>query len=121
MTDEQQNRLYAEIGDRVRAARDRISMSQGALAAGINLSRVSVVNIEKGRQRPPLHVLIDIGRVLEVDLTKLIPTIDECAMKSRDSRLERTALTTQINLATKNPTSRRQIATVIERLTNEGL
>ena len=65
--------LYALLGDRVKNARVAAKLSQDQLAKKLGLHRVSVVNIEKGRQRPPLHVLSHFARELKVELIQLIP------------------------------------------------
>jgi transcriptional regulator with XRE-family HTH domain len=65
--------LYELLGDRVKNARVAAKLSQGQLAKKLGLHRVSVVNIEKGRQRPPLHVLSHFARELNVELIQLIP------------------------------------------------
>jgi len=65
--------LYGFVGDLVRQKRTQIGVSQEELAGKIGLARVSVVNIERGRQRPPLHVLWLIAEVLGVELRDLIP------------------------------------------------
>lgn len=66
--------LYRAIGVRIRKARKKKPrLTQGMLATQLGLSRVSVVNIEAGRQAPPLHVLLDIARVLGVELSELVP------------------------------------------------
>lgn len=43
-------------------------MSQEELAEKLDLSRASIVNIEKGRQHASLHLLIDLGRIFNVSL-----------------------------------------------------
>jgi len=48
-------------------------MSQTALAEKLSLSRVSIVNIEKGRQRAPVHVLWQIAELLSTELANIIP------------------------------------------------
>jgi len=42
-------------------ARRGKSLSQDALASAVGLTRSSISNIEKGRQKPLLHTLIDIS------------------------------------------------------------
>lgn len=67
------DRLYRIIGDRVREARERAALTQTALALKLKLSRVSVVNIERGRQRPPIHVLWQIAEHLGLEVVSLLP------------------------------------------------
>lgn len=65
--------LYQLIGDKVRTARELAGLNQTQLAAKAEVHRVSIVNLEKGRQRPPLHVLWRISQLLDVELADLIP------------------------------------------------
>lgn len=65
--------FYRVIGDHIREARGRKRMSQTALAEKLSLSRVSIVNIEKGRQRAPVHVLWQIAELLSTELANIIP------------------------------------------------
>ena len=73
MRSPEQDLLYGVIGDRIREARERKRMSQTALAEKLGLSRVSIVNIEKGRQRAPVHVLWQLAELLDTEMTKFIP------------------------------------------------
>jgi transcriptional regulator with XRE-family HTH domain len=65
--------LYAEVGRRLRTARKRARLTQAQLADTINMSRSSVANLEAGRQRMPLHLLIWIARVIHVSPADLLP------------------------------------------------
>jgi len=67
------NRLYELIGDRVCKARGAAHLSQLKLAQAVGINRVSIVNIEKGRQRPPIDLLWKIAETLNVELVQLIP------------------------------------------------
>lgn len=75
MTDRAQDgfdALYEGIGRRivfVRKARGR-TQSQSGIAVG--LGRSSVANIEAGRQRPGVHVLMLIAAYLETSVTDLL-------------------------------------------------
>jgi transcriptional regulator with XRE-family HTH domain len=73
MPDDLHIRLYRLLGDRICRARQALKLSQAKLARAVGLNRVSIVNIEKGRQRPSLHVLWEIGRALGVEPSSLIP------------------------------------------------
>lgn len=69
--------FYAEVGRRVRAARERIRdgarMTQQQLADAVGLKRVSITNLERGRQRVPAHALADIAVALGVAPGSLLP------------------------------------------------
>lgn len=76
MQAEEKQAFYKMLGERIRGARITAGLKQDALAGQLNLSRVSIVNIEKGRQHPPLHLLWDMARLLDVELVKLIPEFE---------------------------------------------
>src|SRR4051812_45072414 len=64
--------FYREFGELVRRARgDRVS--QADLARRVGMSRGSIANIEVGRQRIPLHLLVVLARELDVDPVSLLP------------------------------------------------
>lgn len=67
------NDLYKEVGTRVRRARVRAGLSQTDLGSSTGLTRTSIVNVESGRQRVPLHRLYDIAKVLQVAPQELLP------------------------------------------------
>ena len=66
------NDYYRELGGRVREARgDR---SQAELGKRSDLSRMTIANIELGRQRVAVDVWLRIARALDVDPLDLLPT-----------------------------------------------
>jgi DNA-binding XRE family transcriptional regulator len=56
--------IYKNLGETVRKLRKIARMKQQELADRVHLSRVSIVNIEKGRHHPQLHVLYDLAAAL---------------------------------------------------------
>lgn len=68
-----ESELYKELGRLVRQHRERLGMTQDALAQSIELSRASVANIETGRQKIPLHQLYRLARALKVEAGTLLP------------------------------------------------
>jgi transcriptional regulator with XRE-family HTH domain len=66
--------IYSAIGSRMRDIRQATRITQAAIAAEVGLSRQSVANIEKGRQRFMVHTLLDIAKALGVDPVSLLPT-----------------------------------------------
>lgn len=62
-----------ELGRRVKVARNRAGITQGELAAAVDLSRGSVANIERGDQAPPPYRLSLIAAALDVDPFELLP------------------------------------------------
>lgn len=69
--------LYRMIGERVKARRLALEMSQSQLADAIGMLRTSITNIETGRQKTPIHVLYKICGVLGIEATELLPTLEE--------------------------------------------
>ena len=68
---------YASLGENIRKARDGAKLTQQDLANAIGLSRVSVVNIEKGRQKPMPHHLEMVIRTLQCSIEDIYPKITE--------------------------------------------
>lgn len=69
------DQLYRLFGSRVRALREGKNVTQEELAKRVDLSRTSITNIEKGRQRVLLHQMVEIANALEAAPTELIPVL----------------------------------------------
>jgi transcriptional regulator with XRE-family HTH domain len=69
-----QDPLYRLFGSRVRALREEKNVTQEELAKRVDLSRTSITNIEKGRQRVMLHQMVDIAVALDAEPQTLIPS-----------------------------------------------
>jgi len=65
--------LYQLFGDRVRELREEKNVTQEELARRVDLSRTSITNIEKGRQRILLHQLVEIASALDAKPQDLMP------------------------------------------------
>src|SRR5436190_13696447 len=66
--------FYEDVGCLIREERKGQKFTQERLADAASLSRVSITNIESGKQRVPLHTLVDIADVLNVPVERLIPS-----------------------------------------------
>jgi transcriptional regulator with XRE-family HTH domain len=66
--------VYAEIGERIERLRNRKRLSQSQLAGRLQkrLTRAAISNIESGRQRLLVHVLLDIARALDVEPAEIL-------------------------------------------------
>src|SRR5580693_8247357 len=93
--------LYGEVGRKLRQARVTQGLSQERLAQQLGISRASVVNIEAGRQRAPLHLLWLFSETLATDLSLLIPRREELSPTAKESALD-PAMVKQIREATNN-------------------
>lgn len=65
--------LYQIVGRRVREARKTSKLTQEELASRVNMTRTSVTNIEKGRQKLLLHTLFDLAAAMKIQVVQLIP------------------------------------------------
>ncbi|MGW1419839.1 helix-turn-helix domain-containing protein [Bradyrhizobium manausense] len=72
-------------------------MTQEELARRVQLSRASITNIEKGRQRVLLHQLIEIADALDAKPSELMPSPQ----------------------SQSDPTMRQDVARVVEMLKSE--
>jgi len=71
VTEEQIDRFYADLGQRVQRARTAARVTQQQLAPAAGLTRSSIANVEAGRQRVPTHVLAAMAVALRVDAADL--------------------------------------------------
>jgi transcriptional regulator with XRE-family HTH domain len=93
--------LYGEVGRKLRQARVTQGLSQEKLAQQLGISRASVVNIEAGRQRAPLHLLWQFSESLATDLSLLIPRREELSPAAKETALA-PAMVKQIKEAAAN-------------------
>lgn len=87
MTQTERSRLYNIIGERICKIRQAKGYSQQEFSIKLRISRASVVNIEKGRQHAPLHLLWLIADVLDTQIHYLIPLQEELKGKLDNSSL----------------------------------
>lgn len=66
--------VYSDIGRRIAFLRNERRISQGELGRRLNpsLTRAAISNIESGRQRLLVHVLLDVASVLGVDAAEIL-------------------------------------------------
>jgi transcriptional regulator with XRE-family HTH domain len=65
--------FYEAFGPRLARVRRKCKVSQELLGSRVGLSRTSIVNVEKGRQRVPLHMLVSFADALGVAPSELLP------------------------------------------------
>lgn len=92
------DKIYRLFGSRVRELREEKHVTQDERARRVALSRSSITNIEKGRQRVLLHQMVEIAQALDADPGRLIPRAE--AVEQR-------------------PALREDVAKVVEALKNE--
>src|ERR1044071_9855941 len=76
-------RFYKLLGTRIAELRNASKLTQAQLAERIGSARTSITNLERGRQLMPVHQLLRISEVLQVDLKDLIPSRDEVQTQER--------------------------------------
>lgn len=69
--------FYLMLGEKIRTFRKKKSLTQDNLADQCNLKRTSISNIEKGKQKPPLFGIVAICNALEIELSDLVPSVNE--------------------------------------------
>ncbi len=78
--------LYLYVGSAIRQARRTKKLTQAGLASAVGLTRTSISNIEKGRQKLLLHTFYEISEVLNADPIQLLPP--RMARVGKDTKLE---------------------------------
>jgi transcriptional regulator with XRE-family HTH domain len=68
--------VYRTVGERIRDERKRQNITQDELALQVGLTRTSITNMEKGRQKLLLHTLIQIANILGIPPARLLPTFE---------------------------------------------
>ena len=77
LSSEQVKLLYQSLGHRIKTERLNRNLKQGQFAMQLKISRASLVNIEKGRQRAPLHLIYSLSSLLKVELSDLLPEVKD--------------------------------------------
>jgi transcriptional regulator with XRE-family HTH domain len=65
--------IYMRFGRELRRVRRKRRVTQATLADRIGLGRTSIVNIERGQQRVPLHTFVKLADALQVEPAELLP------------------------------------------------
>jgi transcriptional regulator with XRE-family HTH domain len=65
--------FYEQFGRRVRSARLDLGLNQETLGHRVGLERSSISNVEQGRQRVQLHMLLEFAAALSVPPERLLP------------------------------------------------
>ncbi|HHW95354.1 MAG TPA: helix-turn-helix transcriptional regulator [Mogibacterium sp.] len=68
--------FYKVLGNKIRSRRQSLKMTQSALAEKINKSVPTISKYEKGEVEIGLDILIDICRILKLNIYTLIPSTE---------------------------------------------
>lgn len=111
MTEKEQDQLYIDLGIKIREARENAGFKQGVFSQMLNLSRASIVNIEKGRQRPPLHLIYEIAKITHCDISNILP--------SRENKTEEKIKTSWQNKITESAKGNKETKEKLTRFLKE--
>jgi transcriptional regulator with XRE-family HTH domain len=81
-TDKGRSIRQVEFGDRVRAQRQRLALSQEALANKASINRTYIASLEAGQRNPSLDVMARLALALKIDLGDLVAGLQK--KKGRD-------------------------------------
>lgn len=65
--------IYLELGNNLKEIRQSLKLSQEDFGSKLGLSRVSISNIEQGRQKPTIHFLFDLLITFDINLNDIFP------------------------------------------------
>ena len=69
----EREQFYQQIGKKIKRERNISGINQEELGRRVGVSRVSIVNIERGKQMPAIHVIWKIANALETTVDRLFP------------------------------------------------
>ena len=100
------------LGKRIKAARERVGMTQEDLAAAVDYSVDHVSVVERGVKPPKLEKLVVIANVLNVGTDELLQDSLSAATMLRATELSE-------RLKTLSPDGQRKVMNVLEALITE--
>lgn len=98
MSDQDQKFLYEFVGNKISVLRKEAGYSQQILAEKLGKSRVSIVNIEKGRQHTTLALIVELSIIFKVPLDEFVPQKND----SKSSSKLRTRINKEVKTTSKN-------------------
>lgn len=67
------NAFYVHVGRAIRQLREERGLTQTDLGTAVGLTRTSISNVEKGRQKILLHTFYDVAETLMADPAAILP------------------------------------------------
>ncbi len=117
MTEQEESLLYTQLGYRIKDLRESAQIKQGAFAQLFGLSRASIVNIEKGRQRPTILFLWQISKILNIEVGVIIQPL-EIQVKHNTERLSPEWKKAINKSAKDSPEAKRKITDFLKEVTS---
>jgi transcriptional regulator with XRE-family HTH domain len=103
-----EEKLFSMIASAVKAERTKMEKSQEELAKMVDLDRSTITNIEVGRQKITLPVLYSICAALKLELTSVLPSIEDVIKK------EQLELNESISLTSVTPMLKQALLEIFE-------
>lgn len=105
--------LYKIVGEKIKAKREKLQITQKHLSENLGISRASVSNIEVGRHQVTLANLYDISKILKIDICDLLPKYDEIVFLVNSKVLD---YTTHVDKDKFNNKEIKSISDVIKKI-----
>jgi transcriptional regulator with XRE-family HTH domain len=83
---DEEQAFYERLGTLIRIRRKKRDLTQEKLAGDLGLTRTTMVNIEKGRQRLSVHQVVVLADILGCTTQELIPSLDRAHQLSDELR-----------------------------------
>ncbi|MFP5227809.1 MAG: helix-turn-helix domain-containing protein [Acidobacteriota bacterium] len=113
--------LYRGVGRKIRQTRENAHLSQNLLAKRLGISRTSIVNIEAGRQRAPLHLLWQIAELLETEVALLIPSPEELLAPQIQTVLDKQIMKQIEDVANGDPATMKVLTAFVTKTLQEKI
>lgn len=94
--------FYMHVGEKVRFQRKKANMDQETLASHLNLSRTTVINIEKGRQRLSLEHAWLAAKILGIPIEELLPSTETKTVEEWKAEIQKVGVSKQTEKAVLN-------------------
>ena len=74
-----QRLLYKLLGEKIKDARlgKKPRLTQEELARKLGVKRTSITNIEKGIQKPPIHIIYKLCAIFKMEIHDVLPTVGD--------------------------------------------
>jgi transcriptional regulator with XRE-family HTH domain len=84
----EQTEFYKRLGANIRSIREEKRFKQDALGTHLGFSRISISNIETGKQKIQLHSLLELAEFLNTPLQEIVPNLNT-VRHEHNSKLEK--------------------------------
>lgn len=89
LTEALENELYSLLGSLIKEARNNADIKQELLADYLGLSRVSISNIENGKQNIQVHTLLEVAKYLGVNVSDFLEPLNKLLVNNVSSSEEK--------------------------------